>query len=171
LVCQEILIFYWFVLDKILLVPALATHSRQCTDLLPKSKSKHQNILLYYTSTMSSTTPKSLSLSKEDRMQIFLQLLEANPNLSGRELAKIYNLSPSSLYHRRNSRQLSKEYHQKLQKLSVIEESSLVKWVNTIGAWGWPPQIQHLESIAKSILTAKKCPPELSQHWYKNFLA
>jgi hypothetical protein len=60
---------------------------------------------------MSSTTPKSLSLSKEDRMQIFLQLLEANPNLSGRELAKIYNLSPSSLYHRRNGRQLSKEYY------------------------------------------------------------
>ncbi|OCK96037.1 uncharacterized protein K441DRAFT_65212 [Cenococcum geophilum 1.58] len=90
---------------------------------------------------MSSTTPKSLSLSKEDRMQIVLQLLEANPDLSGRELAKIYNLSPSSIYHRRNGRQLSKEYHQKLQKLSVIEESSLVKWINIMGAWGWPPQI------------------------------
>jgi len=75
---------------------------------------------------MSSTTPKSLSLSKEDRMQIVLQLLEANPNLSGRKLAKIYNLSPS-IYHRCNGRQLSKEYHQKLQKLSVIKESSLVK--------------------------------------------
>ena len=76
---------------------------------------------------MSSTTPKSLSLSKEDRMQIILQLLEANPGLSGRELAKIYNLSPSSLYHCRNGRQSSKEYHQKLQKLSVIKEDSLVK--------------------------------------------
>ena len=63
---------------------------------------------------MSSTTPKSLSLSKEDRMQIILQLLEANPSLSSRKLAKIYNLSSSSLYHRRNGRQLSKEYYQKL---------------------------------------------------------
>ena len=85
---------------------------------------------------MSSTTPKSLSPSKEDRMQIVLQLLEANPDLSGRELAKIYNLSPSSVYHRRNGRQLSKKYHQKLQKLSVIEESSLVKWINIMGAQG-----------------------------------
>ena len=39
-----------------------------------------------------------------------------------------------------------------------------------MGAWGWPPQIQHLKSMAKSILTAKKRPLELSQHWYKNFL-
>jgi len=60
---------------------------------------------------MSSTTPKSLLFSKEDRMQIILQLLEANPNLSSRELTKIYNLLPSSIYYYRNSRQLSKEYY------------------------------------------------------------
>ena len=119
---------------------------------------------------MSSTTSQLLSLDQEDRMQIVLQLLEANPNQSGRLLARIYGLSPSSVYHRRNGRQSSKEYHQKLQKLSVIEEDSLVKWINTMGAWGWPPRIQHLESMAKSILAAKKRPLELGQHWYKNFL-
>ena len=76
---------------------------------------------------MSSTTPQLLSLDQEDRMQIILQLLEANPNQSSRLLARIYSLSPSSVYYHRNSRQSSKEYHQKLQKLSVIEEDSLVK--------------------------------------------
>ena len=76
---------------------------------------------------MSSTTPQLLSLDQEDQMQIVLQLLEANPKQSGRLLAQIYGLSPSSVYHRRNGRQLSKEYHQKLQKLLVIEEDSLVK--------------------------------------------
>jgi hypothetical protein len=87
----------------------LATQTRQ----LPtrdNARTSYQNqnqnikILLYYTTTMSSTTPKSLSLSKEDCMQIVLQLLKANPDLSGRELAKIYNLLPSSVYHRRNGR-------------------------------------------------------------------
>ena len=111
---------------------------------------------------MSSTTPQLLSLEQEDRMQIVLQLLEANPNQSARLLARIYGLSPSSVYHRRNGRQSSKEYHQKLQKLSVIKEDSLVKWINTMGAWGWPPRIQHLKSMAKSILTVKKRPPELN---------
>jgi hypothetical protein len=53
---------------------------------------------------MSSTTPQLLSLDQEDRMQIVLQLLEANPNQSARLLAQIYSLSPSSVYHRRNGR-------------------------------------------------------------------
>ena len=63
---------------------------------------------------MSSTTPQLQSLDQEERMQIVLQLLEANPKQSGRLLAQIYGLSPSSVYHRRNGRQSSKEYHQKL---------------------------------------------------------
>jgi len=63
---------------------------------------------------MSSTTSQLLSLNQEDRMQIVLQLLEANSNQSGRLLARIYGLLPSSVYYRRNGRQLSKEYHQKL---------------------------------------------------------
>jgi len=63
---------------------------------------------------MSSTTPQLLSLDQEDQMQIVLQLLEANPNQSARLLARIYSLLPSSVYHCHNSRQLSKEYHQKL---------------------------------------------------------
>ena len=43
---------------------------------------------------MSSTTPQLQSLDQEDQMQIILQLLEANPNQSGRLLAQIYGLSP-----------------------------------------------------------------------------
>jgi hypothetical protein len=53
---------------------------------------------------MSSTTPQLLSLGQEDRMQIVLQLLEANPNQSSRLLAEIYGLLPSSVYHYRNGR-------------------------------------------------------------------
>jgi len=36
---------------------------------------------------MSFTTPQLLSLNQENQMQIILQLLEANPNQSGRLLA------------------------------------------------------------------------------------
>jgi len=60
---------------------------------------------------MSSTTPQLLSLNQEDRMQIILQLLEANPNQSARLLAQIYSLLSSSIYYCCNGYQLSKEYH------------------------------------------------------------
>ena len=55
----------------------LATQTRQPPtrdNARTSYQNQNQNIkmLIYYTTTMSSTTPKSLSLSKEDRMQIVL---------------------------------------------------------------------------------------------------
>jgi len=63
----------------------LATQTRQPpTRDSARASYENQNqnikILLDYTTTMSSTTPQLLSLDQEDRMQIVLQLLEANPN-------------------------------------------------------------------------------------------
>ena len=37
-------------------------------------------------------------------------------------------------------------------------------------AWGWPPQIEQLELMAKHLMTAKGDLDPLGQHWYKNFL-
>lgn len=37
-------------------------------------------------------------------------------------------------------------------------------------AWGWPPRIEQLESMAKHLMEAKGDMDPLEQHWYKNFL-
>lgn len=113
---------------------------------------------------MDSTAVAPLELDQEARMQIAIKLLEANPDQSVRQLAKSYDLPQSTLNHRWKGRRSCKESHQAQQKLSVFKEDSIVKWINTMGIWGWPPRIQHLESMAKDLLKAKKCSTELGQH-------
>ena len=49
-------------------------------------------------------------------------------------------------------------------------EDLLIKWINIMASWGWPPRVKHLKSIAKDILKLKGKPTNLSQYWYKNFL-
>ena len=37
-------------------------------------------------------------------------------------------------------------------------------------SWGWPPRIQHLEGMARSLLNAKGDKNPLGRHWYQKFL-
>ena len=50
------------------------------------------------------------------------------------------------------------------------EEDALIRWIDTMTAWGWPPRIGQLESMAKHLMTVKGDLDPLGQHWYKNFL-
>ncbi|OCL07489.1 hypothetical protein AOQ84DRAFT_266927, partial [Glonium stellatum] len=88
------------------------------------------------------------NLDLEARMALAISHLRTNPDQSIRQTARTFDLPRSTLQHRLNGRQSSQQSSQAQQKLSVFEENSLIKWINTMAGWGWPPKIQHLESMA-----------------------
>jgi len=123
-----------------------------------------------YTTTMDSTATESPDLNQEDRMTLAIAHLRAHPDQSIRQVAKTFQLPRTTLQRRLRGRISSQVTSQAQQKLSVIKEDSLIKWINTMASWGWPPRVKHLKSMAKDILKSKGKPTDLGQHWYKNFL-
>ena len=101
------------------------------------------------------------------RLQLAIEELAKNPGVSQREIARLYGVPQSTLQARLKGRRAAEHYHQATQRLNVQEEQALIDWIERMTAWGWPPRIQHLEGMAKSLLEAKN---SLGQHWYKNFL-
>ena len=90
---------------------------------------------------MGSTATESLDLDQEAQMEIAISLLQANPHQSIRQTARTFDLPQSTLNHCFNGRQSSRQSSQAQQKLSVIKEDSLIKWINTMASWGWPPRV------------------------------
>jgi len=104
------------------------------------------------------------------RYSLALADLDNDPSVSLRETARIYDLPRSTLQARWKGRQSAKAFQRGRQRLSVHEEDALIQWIDTITAWGWPPRIEQLKTMAKHLMTAKGDLDPLGQHWYKNFL-
>jgi len=104
------------------------------------------------------------------RYTLALADLDNDPSVSLRQIAKIYGLPRSTLQHRWKGRQSAETFHAHRQRLSPHEEDALIRWIDTMTAWGWPPRIKQLETMAKHLMKAKGDLDPIGQHWYKNFL-
>jgi len=87
-----------------------------------------------YTTTMGSMATESLNLNQDAQMALAISHLQANPNQSIRQIARTFGLPQSTLNHRLNGRQSSQEFSQTQQKLLVIKEDSLIKWINIMAS-------------------------------------
>ena len=101
------------------------------------------------------------------RLQLAIEELAKNPGVPQREIARLYGVPQSTLQARLKGRRAAEHYHQATQRLNVQEEQALIDWIERMTAWVWPPRIQHLEGMAKSLLEAKGDKNSLGQHWYK----
>jgi len=81
---------------------------------------------------MDSTATESPDLNQEERMTLAIAHLRAHPDQSIRQVAKIFQLPRTTLQHRLRGRISSQVISQAQQKLSVIKEDSLIKWINTM---------------------------------------
>ncbi len=104
------------------------------------------------------------------RYTLVLADLDNDPSVSLRQIAQIYGLPRSTLQHRWKGRQSAETFHAHRQRLSPHEEDALIRWLDTMTAWGWPPRIKQLEVMAKHLMEAKGDRDPIGQHWYKNFL-
>ena len=110
------------------------------------------------------------TIDSATRLQLAIEELAKNPGISQREIARLYGVPQSTLQARLKGRRAAKHYHQAAQRLSVHEEQALIDWIERMTSWGWPPRIQHLEGMARSLLNAKGDKNPLGRHWYQKFL-
>lgn len=106
-----------------------------------------------------------------ERMELAVAYKIQNPLASIRNVAHTFEVPRSSLGHRIKGRRDAKTYHQGRQRLTVLEEASLVKWMTQLMNWGWPLSISQLERMATHLLICKGDREPLGQHWYEAFLA
>lgn len=109
--------------------------------------------------------------TSEDRIQHAIRAIQADPRLSIRKAANLFNAPYSTLQARISGRRPAQEVQQAQQRLSIHEEAAIEKCVITMTSWGWPMTIKYLESLARNLLIAKGDYQPLGQNWYKNFLA
>jgi len=83
---------------------------------------------------MGSTATESLDLDQDAQMALAISHLQANLDQSIRQIAQAFGLPQSTLNHNLNGRQLSRQFLQAQQKLSVIKKDSLIKWINIIAS-------------------------------------
>ena len=114
-------------------------------------------------------SPSILPLA--ERMELAVAYKIQNPLASIRKVAHTFDVPPSSLGHRIKGRRDAKTFHQGRQRLTVLEEASLVKCMTQLMNWGWPPTISQLERMATHLLIRKGDREPLGQHWYEAFLA
>ena len=113
----------------------------------------------------------SSALPLAERMELAVAFKTQNPLTSISTVAHTFDVPRSTLGHRLKGRRDVKTYHQSCQRLTVLEEASLVKWMTQLMNWGWPPTISQLERMATHLLTCKgDCEP-LGKNWYEAFLA
>jgi hypothetical protein len=106
-----------------------------------------------------------------ERLELAVTYKTQNPFTSVRNVARTFDVPPSTLGHRLKGRRDVKTYRQSRQRLTVLEEASLVKWMTQLMNWGWPPTISQLERMASHLLICKGDREPLGVNWYEAFLA
>jgi hypothetical protein len=59
---------------------------------------------------------------------------------------------------------------EKLQKLTLFEESVIESYCNTLYGWGWPARIQQIRRMAVELLKDKGDTRDLGKNWHLSFL-
>ena len=106
-----------------------------------------------------------------ERLELAVTYRTQNPFTSVRNVARTFDVPPSTLGHRLKGRRDVKTYRQSRQRLTVLEEASLVKWMIQLMNWGWPPTISQLERMASHLLICKGDREPLGVNWYEAFIA
>jgi len=113
-----------------------------------------------------------LEFTKAQRLDLAVKAWEnANGSSSIRQISKQYDLCFETLRKRIHGGKSKVEADQAMQRLSVGEEESLVKWIKQLGEWGWPPRVLQLRKMATELLHAKGSKEELGIHWTDRFFA
>jgi hypothetical protein len=105
---------------------------------------------------------------EEARIILTLQAYNADPNLSLRRAAFLYNVHFQTLHHRAQSRQARVDCIPNGRKLSNQEEEVIIEYILSLDAWGFPSQYCDIKEIANYLLAERDVPP-VSKRWAINF--
>ena len=110
-----------------------------------------------------------LSTSKEARIQLAIQAINQDANISERRAAAIYNVSRTTLQDRRAGTTFRRDCTPNSTKLLLTEEEVIVQHILDLDARGFPPRLATVKEMADSLLAERHRDP-VGQKWATSFV-
>ncbi|USP79293.1 putative transposase [Curvularia clavata] len=111
----------------------------------------------------------ALQPSSECQIQLALQALKQDANLSERRAAALYNVSRTTLRQRRDGRDSQADRRPKTMNLTKLEEEVVVEHILDLGSRGFPPRLADVANMANS-LRAERNLGQVGQNWPSTFV-
>jgi hypothetical protein len=105
----------------------------------------------------------------EARILLALQAYQADPKLSLRRAAFMYDVHFQTLHYRSQGRQARVDYIPSSRKLSDQEEQVIVEYILNLDSRGFPSRHRDLEEMANRLLADRNAPP-VGKRWAINFI-
>jgi hypothetical protein len=109
------------------------------------------------------------SLSKESRIILALEALKNDQNLTLKAVAKIYDVSHTTLRHRRAGRTPRRDIQANSRKLTDLEELVIVQYILDLDLKGFPPRLSGVKDMADRLL-AQRDVPRVGVNWAAKFV-
>ena len=112
---------------------------------------------------------QQLQLSSECQIQLALQALKQDANLSLRRAAAIFNVARSTLSDRRDKRPSQADRWPKTMNLTKVEEKVVIEHILDLDSRGFPPRLADVADMANS-LRAERNLGQVGQIWPSTFV-
>jgi hypothetical protein len=100
-----------------------------------------------------------LQSTAEARIILALQAYQADPKLSLRRAAKIYDVHFRTLHHRSQGMQARDDCIPNSRKLSDLEEQVIFQYILDLDLRGFPPRHRDVEEMANRLLADRDASP------------
>src|SRR3978361_773274 len=111
----------------------------------------------------------NLPASKEARLQLALQAIKEDGNLSERRAAAIYNVTRKTLVNRRAGKQSRRNCTPKAANLRPTEEEVIVQHILDLDAQGFSPRHAAVKDMA-GLLRKERSQPSGGVNWAATFV-
>ncbi|OHW96952.1 fot5 transposase [Colletotrichum incanum] len=105
----------------------------------------------------------------ESSIQLALQAIKINPELSARAAATIYSVSHATLSRRLKGSTSRSDRMPNSRNLTLLEDRTLVDHIIDLDARFFPPRIRGVEEMADRLLADRDAPP-VGKRWASNFV-
>jgi hypothetical protein len=106
-----------------------------------------------------------MDTQNEGRLALASYSLKNDQISSGRQAAKLYNVSRTTLQARKNGRQSRKEAAIKSKLLLPHEEAELINWIGSMQRRGFPPFLINIEEMAYALRLRRGLTRPIGQKW------
>lgn len=109
------------------------------------------------------------SLPYEARINLAIEALQKDENLSLRTAAKIYSVARDTLVRRRTGKSARRDIPANSRKLTNSEESAIIQYITELYTRSFPPRLRGVEDMANQLLRIRNAPP-VGKLWTHNFV-
>ena len=110
-----------------------------------------------------------LNSNNEANVNLALQALQSNQNLSLRRATTIYCVPLKTLHRRQQDIQSRRGTRANSRKISDLEEQTIVEYILDLDMRGLSPRLCSVEEMVNRLL-ADRDAPSVGQHWASNFV-